>query len=282
MAEVGKYNTLKINRQVDFGAYLDGEELGEILMPKRYLEPDAKPGDMVTVFVYLDSEDRLVATTETPLAQVGDFALLKVVSVDSMGAFLDWGIMKDLLVPFREQKKTMMTGISYLVYIYFDQESKRLAASAKLDKFLDNVPAEYKEGEKVELMIAGQTDIGFKAIINKLHWGVLYKNEVFCELRPGDTTDGYIKKVREDGKIDLCLQPAGYDKIYTIRDLILDKLNKNKGFLALSDKSPAEEIYAAFGISKKTFKQTIGSLYKDRIISIDDKGITLIAHPEGD
>ncbi len=276
MVEIGKTNKCKVVKIVDFGVYLDGEDWGEILMPKRYVPEGCKVDDTVEVFIYLDSEDRPVATTEKPYVEVGEFAMLKVVATTKIGAFLDWGLQKDLLVPFREQKQNMEEGKSYMVYVYYDFDSDRIAASAKIDKYLDNLPAEYKEGEKVKLKIVNQTDLGYKAIINDLHWGMLYKNEVFSSIKPGQEIEGYIKKIREDEKIDLSLQQAGHDKIYDLSDIILLKLRDNNGVLNISDKSPAEDIYSMFGVSKKNFKKAVGNLYKKRLIKISDNRIEFI------
>jgi len=277
MAEIGKYNSLRVIKEVDFGVYLDGEKEGEILMPVRYVPANCKVGDYVDVFLYLDSEDRPIATTETPFALVGEFAMLRVKSVNKIGTFLDWGIMKDLLVPFREQKVTMEEGRSYLVYIYVDEESKRIVASAKLGKFLDKSVPEYTIGQEVELVIESESDLGYKAIINNCHWGILYENEVFEQLAKGLKIKGYIKKIRPDNKIDLSLHPLGYDKVDPLTQMILDELKKEGGFIAVSDKSEAEEVYRIFGISKKSFKQAIGALYKRRLITLSPDGIRLIA-----
>ena len=275
MAEIGKYNKLRVIKEVDFGVYLDGEKEGEILMPLRYVPKDCQVGDYVDVFLYLDSEDRLVATTEKPYAQVGEFAMLRVKSANKIGAFLDWGIMKDLLVPFREQKVTMTEERSYLVCIYVDEETQRIAASAKLNKFLDKTLPEYAVGQEVELIIESETDLGYKAIINNSHWGILYENEVFEQLAKGLKLKGYIKKIRTDNKIDLSLHPLGYDKVDPITQMILDELKKERGFIAVSDKSDAELVYRVFGISKKSFKQAVGALYKRRLITIEKDGIRL-------
>ncbi|MEI6678856.1 MAG: S1-like domain-containing RNA-binding protein [Mariniphaga sp.] len=275
MAEIGKYNKLRVIKEVDFGVYLDGEKEGEILMPVRYVPKDCQVGDYVDVFLYLDSEDRLVATTEKPYAQVGEFAMLRVKSANKIGTFLDWGIMKDLLVPFREQKATMTEERSYLVYIYVDEETQRIAASAKLNKFLDKALPEYVVGQEVELIIESETDLGYKAIVNNKHWGILYENEVFEQLAKGLKLKGYIKKIRTDNKIDLSLHPLGYDKVDPITQMILDELKKEGGFVAVSDKSDAELVYRVFGISKKSFKQAVGALYKRRLITIEKDGIRL-------
>jgi uncharacterized protein len=275
VVNIGKYNTLRVIKEVDFGVYLDGEQEGEILMPVRYVPKNCKVGDSVDVFLYLDSEDRPVATTEKPYAQVGEFAMLRVKSVNKIGTFLDWGIMKDLLVPFREQKVTMEEERSYLVYIYVDAESKRIVASAKLNKFLNKTVPEYTVGQQVDLVVESETDLGFKAIVNNSHWGILYENEVFEQLDKGLKIKGYIKKIRTDDKIDLSLQPIGYDKVDPISQMILDQLNGVGGFIAVSDKSDAEQVYRVFGISKKSFKQAIGALYKKRLITIGTDGIRL-------
>ena len=275
MIEFGKYNSLRVIKEVDFGVYLDGDTEGEILMPIRYVPANCKVGDYVDVFLYLDSEDRPIATTEKPYAQVGEFAMLRVKSVNKIGTFLDWGIMKDLLVPFREQKVTMLEGRSYLVYIYVDEESKRIVASAKLNKFLDKSLPEYTVGQAVELVIESETDLGYKAIINNQHWGILYENEVFEQLAKGLKIKGFIKKIRTDNKIDLSLHPLGYEKVDPLTQMILDELIKEGGFIPVSDKSGAEEVYRVFGISKKSFKQALGALYKRRLITIAPDGIRL-------
>ncbi|MBN2166604.1 MAG: GntR family transcriptional regulator [Marinilabiliaceae bacterium] len=276
MVQIGKFNTLKINRMVDFGAYLDGENLGEILIPGKYLEKNAAPGHEVTVFVSLDSEDRLIATTETPLAEVNQFALLRVKAVNSIGAFLDWGLTKDLLVPFREQKADMIEGRSYLVYVFLDDESKRIVASAKIEKFLNNTIPSYSNSQEVDLIIADETEIGYTAIINNEHTGILYHNEIFESLDKGQKIRGYIKKIRSDEKIDLTLYKPGYEKISSMAETVLSYLKMNNGFIPFNDKSDAEAIYDTFGMSKKNFKKSIGSLYKNRLVAIEDDGIRLL------
>lgn len=277
MANIGKYNTLRVIKKVDFGVYLDGEKEGEILMPIRYVPEGCEPGDEVEVFLYLDSEDRPVATTEKPYAQVGEFAMLRVKSVNNIGTFLDWGLMKDLLVPFREQKTTMTEGRSYLVYIYIDEETGRIAASAKLSKFIGKTIPQYAEGEEVDLIIESESDLGFNAIINNLHWGMLYENEVFEQLDKGQRLKGYIKKVRPDNKIDLTLYKRGYEKVDAVAQGILDMLKQHGGSMKVTDKSEAETIYRLFGISKKTFKKAIGALYKKRLILLEPESIRLIS-----
>jgi len=276
MAEIGKINSLRVVKEVDFGLYLDGGEHGEILLPKRYVPENTKPEDIIDVFIYLDSDDRIIATTETPYIKIGEFACLKVVAVRSIGAFLDWGLMKDLFVPFREQKMKMEEGKSYIVTVYLDHETKRLVASAKIEKFLDNLPPAYNSGEEVDLLIASETDLGYNAIINNSHLGILYKNEVFKPLHRGDKMKGYIKKVREDEKIDLILQKPGYGKVDDISMQIIEVLKKNNGYMPVTDKTEPETIYELFGVSKKTYKKAIGSLFKFRLIDIEDKGIRLL------
>jgi predicted RNA-binding protein (virulence factor B family) len=275
MAEIGKWNKLVVLKELDFGVYLDGQEQGEILMPMRYVPKDLKIGDTVDVFVYLDSEDRIIATTEKPFAEVGDFALLEVVSVSSIGAFLDWGLMKDLFIPFREQKQKMEVGYSYVIYIYVDIQSGRIVGSAKVENFLDKTPPEFTEGQEVNLIIYTQTDIGYKAIINNTHTGVLFDSDVFRTLHRGEHIKGYIKKIRPDQKIDLLLDKPGYEKVDELSKKILEKLKEEMGFIALSDKSPADDIYDMFGISKKNFKKAIGALYKVRMITLEENGIKL-------
>lgn len=276
MAEIGKINILKVVRETDNGVYLDGENLGEILMPRKFVTDEVRESQEAEVFIYTDSEDRLVATTETPLAKVGEFAFLKVVATSRFGAFLDWGLPKDLLVPFREQKAKMADGGTYLVYVYLDLQTNRIAASAKIDKFLDNTPPDYEPGDEVDLLIAEETELGYKAIVNSEHWGMLYKNQVFRPLFVGQKTKGYIGKVRDDDKIDLFSEKPGYEKVDAISQKILDELKLNRGFMAVSDTTSPEMINALFGISKKNFKKAIGSLYKKRLIIFDSDGIRLV------
>lgn len=268
MAQLGRINTLKINRKSDFGLYLIDEEGNEILLPNRYVAPDMHIGDEIDVFVYKDSEDRITATTETPKAQVGEFALLRVVATNSAGAFLDWGLPKDLLVPFREQKMRMQTGRSYIVYVYVDYNSDRIVASAKIDKFLDNRPADYHQGDPVEILIAQRTDMGYKVIIDNLHSGIIYHNEIFKEINIGDRMEAYIKSLREDGKIDVTLADRADRRTMELADKILMHLMSHGCRMALTDKSSPEAIKAAFECSKKDFKKAIGHLYKKKLITL--------------
>ena len=276
MTEIGKYNLLKIVKKVDFGMYLDGEELGEILLPQKYAPQDRAIGDQIKVFIYLDSKDRIIATTQKPYASVGQFAMLRVVSATAIGAFLDWGLEKDLLVPFREQKEKMQQGNHYVVYVYLDKKTNRIAASSKLEKYLGRQEADYTVGQLVDLLIAEQTDLGYYAIINNSHKGLLYKDRLFRPLKIGQRVSGVVEKIRMDGKIDLSLQKAGYEKVDELSGRILARLEKSGGRLELTDKTPPETIYKLFGVSKKTFKKALGGLYKKRMIVLENSGIRLI------
>lgn len=277
MLQIGKLNTLKIVKEVDFGLYLDGGDDGEILLPKRYVPETYKIDEDIEVFIYRDSEDRIIATTETPNAMVGDFALMEVVSVNKFGAFLDWGLQKDLLVPFREQKQDMEKGKQYVVFVYLDNETNRIAASSKLNKYLDNILPEYEANQQVDIMVVNKSDMGYNAIINNLHWGMLYENEVFKPLERGQKLKAYIKKVRDDEKIDLYLHKAGFDKVELLTKKILETLTDEGGFLEINDKTPSPIIYEIFGESKKTFKKALGILYKKKLININENGIQLLA-----
>ena len=275
MLQVGKFNKLKVVKTVDFGIYLDGREKGEILLPRKFV-PDrpCEEGDEIDVFIYYDSEDRLIATTQTPLVKVGEFARLQVKSVTKVGAFLDWGLeAKDLLVPFREQKADMQQGEYYVVYVYLDFATGRIVASAKLDKYLDNVPPEYTPNQPVDILVAQETHLGYKVIVENQHWGMIYHNEIFCPIAVGDRMQAYIKQVRDDEKIDVALQPSGYDRIDPLSESILQRLEAAGGVLPLPDKSPAEEIARCFQCSKKSFKKAIGALYKAHRIIIGEDSI---------
>ncbi len=276
MIEIGSYNQLRVVKLLDFGVYLDGGDAGEILMPKKYVPAHTKPDDMVNVFVYPDSEDRLVATTEVPLAKVNEFAYLKVKEVNKFGAFLEWGILKNLLVPFREQKTDMIQGYSYIVYIFKDIKTNRLAASAKINKYFSNEKPEYNINDEVNILILGETDLGFKAITDNKFSGLLYKSEIFKKIQKGDKLSAFVKKVREDGKIDLMLQKSGFEQIDNVSNEILQIIKKKGGFIAVNDNSSPETIKDLFGISKKSFKKAVGLLYKQHIIIIDEQGIKLI------
>ncbi len=273
--ELGKFNKLEVVKEVDFGMYLDGGEEGEILLPSRYVPEGCKVGDELDVFIYLDNEERLVATTLTPLAQVGQFACLEVAWVNQYGAFLDWGLMKDLFVPFREQKMKMQVGKNYVVHVHLDDESYRIVASAKVDRYLSKELPPYRPGQEVDILIWQKTDLGFKAIIENLYGGLLYESEVFRPLRTGMTLKAYVKQVRADGKIDLMLQKPGVGKIDDFAATLLKYIREQGGSTPLNDKSPAEEIYAVFGVSKKTFKKAVGDLYKKHLVVLEENGIRM-------
>lgn len=276
MAEAGKINKLMVTKIVDIGAYLDGENLGRILLPQRGVPRDCLVGSMLEVFIHYDQESRLIASTKRPLAMPGRFAYLKAVKLTSLGAWLDWGLPNLLLSPTKEQKQLMEEGKSYLVRIVHDDRWHRIIATSKVDDFLDQSPADYKLDQEVELLICTHTDLGYKAIINDTHWGVIYENEVFRPLKKGDRLQGFIKKVRDDQKIDLCLQKPGYEKVDDVAEQVLGQLRLHGGSMAVSDKTAPELIYQLFGVSKKNFKKAVGALYKKKIISLDEKGIRLI------
>ena len=273
--EIGKINKLKVVKTVSFGAYLDGGDGLEILLPARYVPDTCREGDEVDVFIYHDNEGRLIATTVRPLATVGEFQRMQVKDVSEVGAFLEWGIMKDLLVPFREQKMPMKKGKWYVVYVYLDNVTNRIVASARIDRFLDNIPPHYVHNQEVDMMMTEETEIGYKVIINHLHWGLLYHNEVYRGLVKGEKLKGYIKEVRDDDKIDVSMHKLGYEKVDGIALQILDALNNNRGYLPLHDKSDAGEIYSLLSCSKKSFKKAIGALYRQKLISLEEAGIRL-------
>ena len=275
MMEIGKYNKLRIVKDLDFGVYLDGGNDLEILLPARYVPKNVKPGDEVEVFIYHDNEGRLIATTARPKAIVGEFKFMEVKAVNSVGAFLDWGIMKDLMVPFKEQKRAMQEGNWYLVYVRLDHVTERIMASARIDKFLNNIPLEYKINEQVNILIADETDIGYKVIINNSHWGLIYHSEVFQRLERGEEMKAYIKEIREDEKIDISLTPVGYIKVEGIAGVILQALELQGGFIGVHDKSDPSLIHSLFRCSKKSFKQAVGALYRQKRITIENDGIRL-------
>lgn len=275
MITLGKTYTLDVVKAVDFGFYLDAKNLGEVLLPSKHAPSNLKVGDSLEVFLYLDSEDRPVATTQKPKAQVGEFAYLTVVAVTDVGAFLDWGLDKDVLVPFAEQHRPLEVGHSYLVYLYLDKIHGRITASSKIDHFLDDKkPHHFKPQQAVNLIIANSTDLGYKAIINHSHWGVLYKDEVHQRLSFGQNKKGFIKRIRPDGKIDLSLQ-GGKETRDKYAKIILIYLNNHNGFAPVHDKTDPQVISKLFGMSKGAFKKAIGGLYKQRIISIEKDGIRL-------
>lgn len=274
MIKPGQFNKLKVVKQVPFGIYLDGEEWGEILLPNKYVPKDLKLDSLLDVFIYFDSEDKIIATTLRPLIKLEQFAFLKVVDVNYVGAFLDWGLDKDLLAPRPEQRRPMEKGKSYIVYLKQDNQ-ERLIASSNLDYVLDKSAPSYLRGEEVKLLIAEKTELGQKVIVNNSHWGLIHSADIFQPLQYGKKMVGYIKNIRDDGKIDITLRKMGHDKVYALAQKILIELNKQGGFLALHDKSSADDIMELFNESKKSFKSAIGQLYKQGKIAIEDKGIRL-------
>ncbi len=267
--KIGEYNNLRINRMVDFGAYLIDEDTHEVLLPKRYLTPEMKVGDNIKVFVYNDSENRPVATTETPHAVVGDFALMRVKAVNKVGAFLDWGLAaKDLLVPFSEQRVDMQAGRSYIVRVYLDPASQRIVASAKIAKFLNQSEPEYYHREKVEVLVVQRSDLGYRVIINNAHWGQIYQNETYQDVNIGDRFTAFVKQVRPDGKIDVTLAKIEKMRVDDLADRILDYLSAHNGEMALTDKSDPEDINQTFNCSKKDFKKALGLLYKQQKVTL--------------
>ena len=271
----GKFNRLEVVKEVDFGVYLNGDEDGEILLPTRYVPDGCQPGDVLDVFIYLDMDERLIATTLKPYVQVGQFAFLEVAWTNQFGAFLNWGLMKDLFVPFREQKMKMIKGNRYLVHAHLDEESYRIVASAKVERYLSKEKAPYERGEEVECIVWQKTDLGFKVIVDNKYGGMLFKNEVFQEIRTGQKLRAFVKQVREDGKIDLELQKRGAQKVDDFSEVLLNFIKDNNGHTAMNDKTDAEEIYQTFGVSKKTFKKAVGELYKKRLIVLEEGGIRL-------
>ncbi len=276
MVEIGKINNLQVVKSLDHGIYLDGGDLGEILMPSRYVPENCEVGDTLEVFIYLDSADLLLATTETPYVMVDECAYLKVVDVNQAGAFMDWGLPKDLLVPYGEQISPLKIGQSYTVLAYLDENTNRIAATQKLDSHLSEEAQYFKPGQAVDILIFGKTELGYKAVINNTHIGLIYKNEVFQTLTHGEKLKGFIKGIREDRKIDLCLQLPGKDAREDLKTRILNHLKKNDGESTLTDKSSPDDIYQCFSVSKKNYKKAIGMLYKKRLIRIEKDKITLL------
>ena len=280
MLTLGDYNTLKIVKSVDFGLYLDGGEEGEILLPQRYVTSDMKIGQEITVFIYLDQEERPVATTETPYAKVGEFVSLEVAWVNQYGAFLNWGLMKDIFCPFREQKRRMEQGQRHIVYIKVDEDSYRLMATAKVEKYLtvptiNDLPS-LQHGAEVDILVWQKTDLGFKVIVNNKFQGLVFENQIFQPLHSGMKLKAYVDHVRQDGKIDIVLQQSGRQQTLDFAEVLMRYLYENDGFCNLGDKSPAELIYDRFQVSKKAYKKAVGDLYKRRLITIQDDGIHLV------
>lgn len=283
MIEIGKYNTLTILRETKVGLYLglpdeniENDPSKDILLPNKYVPEHYVIGNEIAVFVYLDHEERPVATTLEPYIFLNEFALLRVNYVNQVGAFMNWGMEKDLFVPFKEQARPMEQGKRYLVYMYMDEKTNRLVGSSKTNQFLDNENITVENGEEVDLIVSHITDVGINVIINEKHKGLLYKNEVFEDLRTGDRIIGYIKNVRPDGKIDVSRQPFGMERVDASGQIILDELKASRGFLRLNDDSHPEDIKTVLKMSKKTFKKAIGTLYKQKLIEIKDNGIYLV------
>lgn len=279
MLQIGRFNTLTLTRFTDHGAYVDGGEVGEILVPKAYVRPEWRPGDTQRLFVYLDQSERLVATTESPLAQVGDFACLEVAWVNEHGAFLSWGVMKDLFVPFREQRRTMEVGEHHVVYVYLDEATGRLAATAKVDRYLRPAPSrDYHRGRTVRLLAWQRSPLGMKVIVDNAYAGLIYAGEAYDRLpRCGEVLEGTVVQLRPDGRLDISLQRIGKGRFRDFADVLLDALREAGGFLPFTDRSEPEVIAERFEVSKKTFKRAVGTLYKQHLITLSDEGIRLAA-----
>ena len=275
MTDIGKINTLTVKKKVDAGALLDGGAAGDILLPQKYVSRRCKPGDKVAAFIYIDREKRLMATIKKPAATVGQVAWLQVVATSAVGAYLAWGLEHDLFVPSGEQRVPMEKGEFHAVFLFLDERTNRVTASSELNQFLGLRSPEYDAGAVVDLFICEQTALGYKAVVDNAHWGFIYKNEVFQALLPGQQLKGYIKLIRPDLKIDIRLQQSGTQGLDTIANSILETITDHGGRLAVSDKSPPDEIYTLFGVSKKRFKNAIGALYKRKLIILDDSGIRL-------
>lgn len=274
MLKIGSYNNLIVEREVDFGFYLNPKE-DEVLLPSKYAPENLKPGDQITVFVYTDSEDRPVATTQKPLAVVGDFAVLTVKEITPIGAFMDWGLEKDLLIPNSEQIFRLKEGKKYVIKVCLDTVTDRVYGTTRITSQCKTLSGELYEGEKVSLLIYNITDIGYMAVINNKWSGMLYKNETYETVSIGDIKEGFVSKIRDDGKIDLSFKKPGYKSVINSADKILEKLKSENGFLPVHDKSSPDEIKSLFSMSKKEFKRTIGGLYKQGLITISDNGIQL-------
>lgn len=275
MAEIGKINQLRIVKDHNAGIFLDGEDLGEILLPNRYVPENCAPGDLIEVFIYLDSEDRLVASTDFPKVMVEQFGFLQVKQTNNIGAFLDWGLPKDLLVPFREQHTRMVEGEYYLVFTYLDPHSNRIVATSKTNKLLGNIEPDVTKGDKVEIVICDEREVGYTVIINDKFRGMIYKNEIFEDILPGDRRSAYVKNVREDFKVDIQLNPLGYGKIDDSSEKVLTIIQQFGGRIKVTDKSDPETIKEIFGMSKKTFKKAVGALYKKHLIILEEKAIAI-------
>ncbi|EIN6342182.1 CvfB family protein [Vibrio parahaemolyticus] len=276
MIKIGQINSLEVIKKADFGVFLDGDDYGSVLLPNKHVPEGTELGDHIEVFLYFDSESQLAATIDKPIAQVGEWGLMKIEGINQTGAFVNWGIKeKDLLIPFSEQRARFTAGQNILVYVYTDKASGRIVGTTKFNKWLDKTPANYEVNEEVDLIIAERSQLGYKAIVNGKHWGMIFPSYVFGKLFIGKKLKGYIKQVREDGKIDLSLQKVGVAKMDDLSSKIIDLLEKKGGFLPLNDKSSPEAIFDAFRTSKGTYKKTIGGLYKQGKIVIEKDGIRL-------
>lgn len=276
MAQVGRFNKLEVIKEVDFGVYLDGGELDSILLPQRYVPEDCEIGDWVDVFLYFDSEDLLIATTEKPRVEVGRCEMLKVIDINNAGAFMDWGLPKDLLVPYSEQLKPMEVGYSYVVYVFHDQDSDRIAASTRLQDYLAEESVWIKPRQAVELLIAGRTDLGYKAVVNDQYLGLIFRDDAFRSLKVGERLPGFIKGIRSDGKIDLVISQGTLQGDHDLGEQIIEGLRATGGVSTLTDKSAPDEIYRAFKVSKKKYKQALGSLYRSKRILLSAEKIQLV------
>jgi predicted RNA-binding protein (virulence factor B family) len=276
MAQVGRFNKLEVIKEVDFGVYLDGGELDSILLPQRYVPEDCEIGDWVDVFLYFDSEDLLIATTEKPRVEVGRCEMLKVIDINNAGAFMDWGLPKDLLVPYSEQLKPMEVGYSYVVYVFHDQDSDRIAASTRLQDYLAEESVWIKPRQAVDLLIAGRTDLGYKAVVNDQYLGLIFRDDAFRSLKVGERLPGFIKGIRSDGKIDLVISQGTLQGDHDLGEQIIEGLRVTGGVSTLTDKSAPDEIYRAFKVSKKKYKQALGSLYRSKRILLSAKKIQLV------
>ena len=276
MIQLGKTNTLKIIRNTPPGMYLGDEGEEVVLLPSKFIEPGFKIGDEIEVFIYKDSNDRLIATRYKPYVEVNQFAFLKVSEINQVGAFLDWGLEKDLFVPFKEQKHKMEAGHSYVVFVYIDEASQRIVASGKINKFISNEVLEVEQGQEVDLLVYNKTDLGFTCIINGIHKGLIYHNDLFTDLSVGDSVKGYIKLIRDNNLIDLSLQNLGFKHVLSSTDKIMEYLKANAGFMNFTDKSSPDLIERKFNMSKATFKKSIGILYRQRKVTLHDDGVRLI------
>lgn len=276
MIQIGKTNTLTILRETSVGLHLGDEDKNEVLLPNSYIKSSYIVKDQIEVFIYKDSEDRLIATPQIPYAEIYSFAFLRVTSITEVGAFLDWGLEKDLFLPYREQKNDMQEGESYVVYIYLDEETDRIIASAKVANFISNEHLQVEVGDEVDLFVFEESPLGFSCIIDRMHRGLMYRNDIYKDIQIGDELKGYIKNIRQDNLIDLSLQKSGFQNVLSSTDIILEYLDHNNGYLNLTDKSSPEEIAKQFAMSKATFKKSIGVLYRHRKVLIKEDGVYLV------